>query len=108
LYFNFTKRMRDEIGVKFSVSFTSTQLWYEGVVSVEITQALKWVLGWWCFGRMCNQQIIDNKQYNGEYTVNVTYTQTELKCMLQENSIPCGGDSVRVLEDINCLVTTMW
>jgi hypothetical protein len=26
LYFNFTKRMRDEIGVKFSVSFTSTQL----------------------------------------------------------------------------------
>lgn len=51
---------------------------------------------------------LQNKKYDGEYTVDTNYTQTQL-----ENGIKAGkfmfhlvnGD-VRVLEDINTLVTT--
>lgn len=49
-----------------------------------------------------------NKKYDGEYTVDVEYTQKDL-----ENAIDDGkfifhlvGDEVRVLEDINTMVTT--
>lgn len=110
LYFNFTKRMRDEIGVKFQcVIHKYTTADYEGVVSVENNTGTEMV--YWVGGALAGCAInksLTNKQYNGEYTVNVTYTQTELEAALLAGKFifHAVGDSVRVLEDINCLVTT--
>jgi len=110
LYFNFTKRMRDEIGVKFQcVIHKYTTADYEGVVSVENNTGTEMV--YWVGGALAGCAInksLTNKQYNGEYTVNVAYTQTELEVALLAGKFifHAVGDSVRVLEDINCLVTT--
>jgi hypothetical protein len=110
LYSNFTKRMRDEIGVKFQcVIHKYTTADYEGVVSVENNTGTEMV--YWVGGALAGCAInksLTNKQYNGEYTVNVAYTQTELEAALLAGKFifHAVGDSVRVLEDINCLVTT--
>jgi len=110
LYFNFTKRMRDEIGVKFQcVIHQYTAADYEGVVSVENNETPEMV--YWAGGALAGCAInrsLTNKLYNGEYTVNVVYTQTELEAALLSGKFifHAVGDSVRVLEDINCLVTT--
>ena len=110
LYFNFTKRMRDEIGVKFQcVIHKYTTADYEGVVSVENNVTTEMV--YWAGGALAGCAInrsLTNRLYNGEYTVNVVYTQTELEAALLAGKFifHAVGDSVRVLEDINCLVTT--
>ncbi len=110
LYYNFTKRMRDEIGVKFQcVIHKYTIADYEGVVSVENNTTTEMV--YWVGGALAGCPInksLTNRLYNGEYTVNVVYTQTELEAALLAGKFifHAVGDSVRVLEDINCLVTT--
>lgn len=110
LYFNFTKRMRDEIGVKFQcVIHQYNAADYEGVVSVENNETPEMV--YWAGGALAGCAInrsLTNRLYNGEYTVNVVYTQTELEAALLAGKFifHAVGDSVRVLEDINCLVTT--
>ena len=110
LYFNFTKRMRDEIGVKFQcVIHKYTTADYEGVVSVENNTTTEMV--YWAGGALAGCAInksLTNRIYNGEYTVNVVYTQTELEAALLAGKFifHAVGDSVRVLEDINCLITT--
>lgn len=110
LYSNFTKRMRDEIGIKFQcVVHKYTTPDYEGVVSVENNGTPELV--YWVGGALAGCAInksLTNRQYNGEYTVDVDYTQTELEAALLAGKFifHAVGDSVRVLEDINCLVTT--
>lgn len=110
LYSNFTKRMRDEIGIKFQcVVHKYTTPDYEGVVSVENNDTPELV--YWVGGALAGCAInksLTNRQYNGEYTVDVDYTQTELEDALLAGKFifHAVGDSVRVLEDINCLVTT--
>ena len=48
-----------------------------------------------------------NKVYDGEFAVNVDYTQTQLTKAIQagEFTLHQVGDDIRVLEDINSLVT---
>lgn len=110
LFVVFTKRMRDEMGVKFQcVLHKYEQANYEGVVSVENNTASELV--YWTTGAVAGCEINKsntNKKYDGEYSVNVDYTQAQL-----EQAIDAGkfifhkvGDEVRVLEDINTLVTT--
>jgi len=101
--------MRDEIGVKFQcVIHKYTTADYEGVVSVENNETPEMV--YWAGGALAGCAInrsLTNRLYNGEYTVNVVYTQTELEAALKSGKFifHAVGDSVRVLEDINCLVT---
>lgn len=116
LYASFVKRLRDEMGIKFQlVLHKYTTADYLGTVSVEnvITDADESVasLVYWVTGQNAGCEVnrsLQNKKYDGEYTVDTNYTQTQL-----ENGIKAGkfmfhlvnGD-VRVLEDINTLVTT--
>jgi len=110
LYSNFTKRMRDEIGVKFqAVIHKYTAADYEGVVSVENNTGTEMV--YWAGGALAGCAInksLTNRKYNGEYAVNVDYTQTALEAALLAGKFifHAVGDSVRVLEDVNSLVTT--
>ena len=114
LYVNFTKRMRDQVGAKFQLVVYQKSADYEGVINVKnkitdvgysIASLVYWVTG---IASACavNKSNL-NKVYNGEFAVDVDYNQYQL-----ENAIKAGeftlhkvGDNVRVLDDINSLVT---
>lgn len=112
LYVSYVKRMREDVGAKFQLVLHDKPADYEGVVNVKNTTTesdtalVYWVTGV-VAGTNVNKSAL-NKKYDGEYTVNVAYTQKQL-----ENAILAGeftfhnvnGD-VRVLADINSMVTT--
>ena len=112
LYATFIKRMREDVGTKCQAVLYNTASDYEGVVNVvNTTEESTTGLIYWVTGVIAGCAINKsntNKTYDGEYTVNTDYTQTEL-----ENGIDSGyfmfhkvGDEVRVLKDINSLVST--
>ncbi len=115
LYINFCKRLRDEMGLKFQVVVYNKAADYEGVVNVKNTvtdtgatgsELVYWVTGM-IAGTAVNASAL-NKKYDGEYTPNVAYTQAQLEAAINagEFTLHQVGDDVRVLSDINSLVTT--
>lgn len=106
---NFCKRLRDEVGAKFQVVLHKKEADYEGVINVinnETPELVYWVTGVEA-GCAINKSCL-NRKYDGEYEVNTDYTQAQL-----ENAIDSGkfvlhavNDDVRVLKDINSLVST--
>lgn len=116
LYVNYTKRMRDEIGVKFqTIIHNIANADYEGIINLKndiITEtetekinAIYWVTG--IIAGCAINKSNTNKIYDGEYEINVNYTQTQLEECLEKGDFVLHkvGDDVRVLEDINSLVT---
>jgi hypothetical protein len=111
LYVNFAKRLRDEVGQKFQVVVHSKAADYEGVVNVknkatESTAALVyWVTGI-IAGCEVNKSNL-NKKYDGEFTVEADYTQAQLEAAIKagEFALHKVGSDIRVLSDINSLVT---
>lgn len=115
LYHNFCKRMRDEVGAKFQCVLYNQDADYMGTINVKnkVTDEgwseaslVYWVTGI-SAGCDVNKSNL-NKKYDGEFTVDVDYTQKQL-----ENAIKHGeftlhqvGENIRVLEDINSMVTT--
>lgn len=113
LYINFCKRLRDEMGKKFQVVVYGKAADYEGVVNVknktedgDEADLVYWVTGV-VAGTAVNRSAL-NMVYDGEYTVNVDYTQSQLEAAIKagEFTLHQVGDDVRVLMDINSLVTT--
>lgn len=106
LYVNFCKRMRDEIGAKFQVVLYNKAADYEGVINVKNSVDLVyWVTGVEA-GCAINKSTT-NKKYDGEFVVNVDYTQSQLEMAIEsgEFTLHKVGTEIRVLEDINSLVT---
>ncbi len=114
LYVTFCKRLRDELGVKFQAVIYNKAADYEGVINVKnkTTDAdcseaslVYWVTGI-AAGCAVNKSNL-NKIYDGEFTVDVEYTQTQLIEAIEsgEFTLHQVGSDVRVLEDINSLVT---
>ena len=114
LYVNFAKRMRDEMGVKFQLVLHNKAADYKGVVNVKNkttdagwTEAalVHWVTGIiaGCAINKSNQ----NKIYDGEFTVVADYTQAQLIKAIQDGEFALHkvGADIRVLDDINSLVT---
>lgn len=115
LCIEYTKRMREEVGVKFQCVVYKKAAGHEGVISVENKLAGETTesanLVYWVTGAMAGCKVnksCTNKLYDGDFAVDVNYTQTQL-----ENALDAGklifhqvGDDVRVLEDINTLVNT--
>ena len=113
LYEAFTKRMRDEMGVKFQTVLYKKAADYEGVVNVKnnVTGAAEASLVYWVTGVIAGCEVNRsnlNRIYDGEFTVNVDYTQAQLTKAIQagEFTLHRVGSDIRVLEDINSLVTT--
>ena len=115
LYKNFCKRLRDEIGSKFQAVIYNKAADYEGVINLKnkVTDEgyseaslVYWVTGI-AAGCAVNKSNT-NKKYDGEFTVNVDYTQTQLIEAIQAGELVLHkvGSDIRVLEDINSLVTT--
>lgn len=106
LYAAFAKRMRDKVGAKFQAVLYNCAADYEGVINVKNSpDVIPWVVG---LEAACGvNATCTNAIYDGELEIDTAYTQTQL-----ENAVKAGefvlhsvGTEVRVLEDINSLVT---
>ena len=109
LYVAYTKRMRNQVGAKFQlVLHKKSDADYEGVISVENNtgaELVYWVTGAEA-GCPVNQTLL-NRTYDGEYTVNVDYKQSELEDAMQNGKFMFHNviGEVRVLADINTFVS---
>ena len=110
-----TKRMREEVGVKFQcVLYRYTQADYEGVISVEnaaIDAPVESAMVYWAAGMSAGCAVnrsLTGRRYTGELNVDAGYTMRELEHKLEGGSFLFHGDrggDVRVVEDVNCLTT---
>lgn len=109
LYVEYTKRLREEQGVKFQTVVFNNQADYEGIINLknsaveEETGLIYWVTG---IIAGCNVNSSNtNKIYDGEYTINSDYTQTQLQECIQKGEFVLHkvGNEIRVLVDINSL-----
>ncbi|OJT82957.1 phage tail protein [Clostridioides difficile] len=115
LFVEFTKRMRDRVGAKFqTILYKKSDADYEGVVSVENKikdkDLIESSLIYWATGAIAGCDINKsntNKKYNGEFDVDVNYTQIQLEEALKTGKFIFHkvGDEVHVLEDINTFVS---
>ena len=112
LYVNFTKRMRDEIGAKFQCVVYNKAADNEAVINVKNkvdgdneAGLVYWVTGITA-GCPVNKSNL-NKKYDGEFVVDVKFTQSELVSALEagEFVLHAVNADIRVLDDINSLVT---
>lgn len=114
LFVSFVKRLRDEMGVKFQLVLYNKAADYYGAVSVKNKTLdsgwseaglVYWVTGI-CAGCGVNKSN-QNRLYDGEFTVDADYTQTELKKAIKagEFALHKVGADIRVLEDINTMIT---
>ena len=112
LYVQYAKRMRDEQGIKFQAVVYNNAANYEGVVNVKNTTVEDdSALVYWVTGVIAGCEINKsntNKTSDGEYTINVDYTQAQLESSIDNGEFILHkvGDEVRVLVDINSLVDT--
>lgn len=113
LFIAFTKRMREEVGVKFqTVVYRAEKADHEGVVSVEnkVIDSDEYGLVYWVTGIIAGcamNKSNTNLLYNGEYTVDTEYTQSQLVDGIKTGKFMLHkvGEEVRVLEDINTYVS---
>ena len=112
LFDNFTKRMRDELGIKFQLVrlATTTAPDHEGVIVVPNAVlndgAPTGAIVYWLAGAQSACKInesLTNAEYTGEYTVDVNYRQTQLMDFVNAGKLAFHkvGLSVRILTDIN-------
>lgn len=107
LYIAFTKRMRDNVGVKFQTVIPAvTNADYEGVVQVPAEQQVTaWVAG--ALAGCAINKSCTNMLYDGEKTITCNRTQSELETCIQDGVFVFHKveDEVRVLMDINSFVS---
>lgn len=112
LFVAFTKRMRDEVGIKFQTIIYNYAGDYEGVINLTTTASESTAgLVWWIAGAEANCAInksCTNKKYDGEYTPICNDTQAGLENAINNGELKLHkvGSNYRVLSDINSLVTT--
>lgn len=117
MYAAFTRRMRDEVGVKFQTVLHDFAADNPGVINVknevkvsESDPFNKAALVYWVTGAAAGCAVntsVQNRVYNGEFDVDTNYTQAELAKSIGAGEFvfhKAGGD-IRVLKDINCKVT---
>lgn len=114
LFANFTKRMREEIGAKFQLCAIKPETDNEGVIGVWNTAAFGGAttdaLVYWVAGAQASVAVnksLTNSEYNGELTVDTNYTQAALETAVKAGKFMLHNvnGTVRVLDDINTLVT---
>ncbi|HAB60568.1 MAG TPA: phage tail protein [Lachnospiraceae bacterium] len=114
LYTEYTKRLRDEMGVKFQLVVYNQAADYEGVINVKNKVsdqgAEESSLVYWLSGAEADCAInksCTNMTYEGEFTVVTNYKQSELEAAIRAGELTFHkvGDEVRVLDDINSLVS---
>lgn len=106
LYAAFTQRMRDKVGTKFQCVLYGHAADNEGVINVKnCVDIIPWVVG---KEAACGvNESCTNATYDGELTVNTSYTQAQLEKAIKAGELVLHsvGTETRILEDINSLVT---
>lgn len=116
LYAAYNKRMRNEMGVKFQlVLYDYAKADFMGVISVNNrpleegwseASLVYWVTGAsaGCAINKSNQ----NRKYDGNFTIETPHTQNQLIAAIKAGKFTFHkvGADIRVLEDINTMVTT--
>lgn len=113
LYSEFVKRIRDEYGMKTQSVTWRNEADYEGNVNVknEVIGGNKASLCYWVTGIIAGCEVNKsntNKLYDGEFIPKTSFTQAELETCIDKGEFVLHqvGENVRVLLDINSLVTT--
>lgn len=111
LFVNYTKRLREEQGAKFQlITRGATSADYEGVIDIGNAMPGGTTLLYWLTGAEAAVPIgktLTNTEYDGETTVFTDYTQAELESFIKSGQLVFHkvGGAVRILEDINTLVS---
>lgn len=115
LYVAFNRRLRDELGIKFQLVVYNYAADFMGVISVKnrVTDS-GWpeaALVYWVTGAECGCAVnksCQNRKYDGVFAVDTTYTQNQLITAIHAGEFVLHrvNSDIRVLEDINTLVTT--
>lgn len=115
LYSQFAKRMRNEYGVKFqSVTWQNAS---DDESNINVKNEViddnfsKASAVYWTTGVQAGCEINESCQntvYNGEFNIKTEYTQAELEAAIDNGEFVFHkvADDIRVLDDINSLVTT--
>ncbi|WP_130861434.1 phage tail sheath family protein [Bacilliculturomica massiliensis] len=114
LFTQFTKRMRNDVGVKFQAVLYRTAADFEGVISVENqttdegwpeSSAVYWMTG--AEAGCAVNKSMTNTKYNGEFAVNTDFKQSDLETGIKAGKLMLHkvGEDIRVLSDINTFVT---
>lgn len=115
LYVAFNKRMRNELGIKFQLVLHNMAADYMGTINVKNNVTDEgWpeaALVYWVTGAECGCEVnrsIQNKAYDGAFAVNTAFTQAQLAASIAKGEFVLHNvnGKVRVLEDINSMVTT--
>lgn len=111
----FTKRMREENGIKFQCVVSGGTFDYEGCISLYELSSLDGndpvnILAWICgAAASCNiNESLTNKVYNGEIIIDTEYSKSTFNSALKSGYFIfySDNDNIRVLRDINSLVST--
>lgn len=114
LYAAFNQRLRDEMGVKFQLVLHNMSADYLGVVNVKNNVTDEgWpeaALVYWVTGAECGCEVnksCQNKKYDGSFSIDTDFTQNQLKQAVKNGEFVLHkvNYDVRVLEDINSMVT---
>lgn len=103
LFDSFTKRLRDDEGVKITtVLFNYTNADFEGIISVKNNKELVYWVAGQSAGAAVNESLT-NRKYDGEYEVNTKFKKREFEQAIQNGEFAFyqDGNDVRVLKDIN-------
>ena len=115
-YVSAVKNWRDTVGKKcVAVVYNAADPDYEGIINVVTTvndegadahALVAWVAG--AEAGCAVNASCQNMKYDGAYSVKAGYTKTELETFIEEGKFAfhIAYGSVRVLDDINSLVTT--
>lgn len=114
LFVQFTKRMRDDVGAKFQTIVYRNDADYEGVINLHNDaygeKEAQESLVYWTTGVIAGCAVNKsntNKKYDGEFKVNVSLKQSELKSGIKAGKFIFHkvGNDIRVLEDINSFIS---
>lgn len=114
LYVQWTKRMRDEIGVKLQCVIYRVAADYEGAINLQNkvvdSGAPENALVYWLTGAEASCAVnatLTNTKYDGEYTIDTKFTQSELAAGIKAGQLLFHNNAGEpyVLTDINSLTT---
>ena len=110
LFFNFTTRMRDEVGGFFQTVMYDNENKYdhEGIITVanECISDDSYAGVYWLTGAESSVEVnktLSNDTYNGELEFDTDYKQSELEELIEDGRLVFHtvGEEVRILLDIN-------
>lgn len=114
LYVQWTKRMRDEIGIKLQCVVHRVAADYEGAINLQNkvldSGAPENALVYWLTGAEASCAVnatLTNTKYDGEYTIDTKFTQSELAAGIKAGQLLFHNNAGEpyVLTDINSLTT---